>query len=437
MYLNIAVSLFLIPLLLNGAIPIRLCILAYVLYMAFSTRAIYYPSIVILLSYMSEAYVIYLAIILIGIIKYKTIKLNKLNGLFNVLFILLLIAIYSIVSNKSSYGIGIGLVLNQYQLYLSFFAFIYGALIAKDFDRAVVNGLIVSLLLLYLINYYLSLYDVTANIRIIFYIMPFIATLAYYYAFVKKEKYSLFYVVFLVLLLVIQYNFITFTLLFTSFASIIVVRSYFNKKVFAKAIMSVSTIMVLSSLIAVSIITNRSDKYTGNTAAMNDVGSMSDIHSFSQLLDRLSLKLFVDRGDLWASVWEDAFDNYNVLPPKKIKEITIHHNTGQDNDFEFHAHNVILEILRNDGIIFTFVLFCLFTLIFKKSTIFLSYPPTDSLLSLLAIVSLSNYIMGSISGIYVFLSSYALLGVGLLGVIYSKSINNTGSLIRSAPFDKI
>lgn len=421
-YLHLAISLALIPVILYAPPVVKLLVMLYAVWLIFTKDAGALPAIAIISSYLSNSYVIFFAFILISIINYNTLKKYGVHIIFIVLMLFLPFVAFQSGVKIFTFNMKSGLVLNQFQLYFSMFAFFYGILIKETFSKKVMMAYFITLILLYLLNFANLISPDFFMVRLTFYIIPFFGAFLSYYFFGRGKKVHVVYL--LIGILIILTSLIltdsTFTIYLTTFFAFVISTMYYNKKFkILYRSLGLPAFLVVFLLISYAITEFEVNDYS----SYKDL-EMSDINSFESLSNRMKMKFFDDRAPIWVGVWEDIIYDMNWLPPTVVSEIKVATRIDKEIDFDFHAHNVYLELLRTNGIIMGIVLsiiFVIFVLLARKIYLL---PGVNSLFIVFISAALSSMIIGAITGIYVLLATFAPFVITIIGLAYAMSQNN-------------
>jgi hypothetical protein len=375
------------------------------------------PALAIIATYMSNAFIIYFAIIALALINFKKLKSFGVHQLFILLLIFFPYILYLAGLKIFVLGEKFGLALNQFHLYLSMFAFFYGILIVESFSKKVMQASMLTLVLLYLLSYYSEFNPIFPLARLNFYTIPFFGAFFAYFLFSNgKGKQSAYFLIGIgILLSSFIFTATTFTIYFSSLFAFVLASMYFKNKFISLRITTGSIAYIVLLLLLIFAITGF-EKY--DYSAYRDM-SMKEVNSFETLSNRIGMKFFDDRAPIWVGVWEDIVYEKNWLPPFNVPKIKAVTRTFNKVDFEFHAHNTFLELIRSNGIIMGLVLSAIliyFSLLGRK---IFTLPNVDPLLIVFAVASIASLIIGSFTGIFVLLSTYAIFVLSIIGVAYA------------------
>jgi hypothetical protein len=137
-----------------------------------------------------------------------------------------------------------------------------------------------------------------------------------------------------------------FSVLFSIFVSIAILGLYKLKWKNLIRFFRSTPFYILLAWNVIYVITNASDLAVGLDG--EDL-AYNDLDDFWMLLQ---YKAFGDRGILWEGAWNHIASSKNYLPPIFLESYEFYNADGSLMEgIEFGAHNVILELLRNHGIL--------------------------------------------------------------------------------------
>ena len=123
---------------------------------------------------------------------------------------------------------------------------------------------------------------------------------------------------------------------------------------------------------------------------------------------------------IWNGVYESIVKEKDWLIPVDVKEIEIITKSDSVLDFEFHSHNLFLEFVRLNGILFGVLFSMIFVVLVVFSNRVLWVPgKLPPLLLVFIATSLGTTIIGAFTGIYVLLPNFAMLNMTFLGVAFA------------------
>lgn len=369
------------------------------------------PALMILLTFLSNSYFVYLSIPFIGFKSYSTLKSIKLHRFFTLSTTLVLVAFgYSIYYTVTKGG-GFGPNYSRFELVTSILAISYGALIKDRINRSVTNNFLIAFAVLFLIQ----ISGTVVFVRTLFYIVPFILI---FFIFRWKNRNSRKGYYHLILSLIITFLLIkffatTFTLILTALYGTIIYLIISSKRTWLiKKSLGFTPIIILMAILAFSI-----NSQINHSEVEGEIIEMKNINTTSGLIERGRLKLLKDRAPLWEGAFTQITSYPSLLPSDNIHNITI--SGLKDLEWEHHSHNVYLELIRKTGILLggiTSVLLFLGIVYSRKGVL------SKKLLNyelLFLCVSLGVVIVGSFTGIYVLLGNFALIPLAILGFTYS------------------
>lgn len=421
-YLHLVISFVSVLIIFFAPPAFKLLVMLYACWLVFTKDASALPALAVISTYMSNFYIIFFAFILLAILNFNKIKSYGVHIIFIILMLFLPYVLFQSGVKIFSLNMKSGLVLNQFQLYFSMFAFFYGILLIDTFNKKVMNVSIITMILLYLMNY-VNISPDFVNVRLTFYIIPFFGAFLSYYFFGREKKVSVVYL--LIGIIIILSSLIlsdsTFTIYLTTFFAFVISALYYKRKFKILYLsLGVPAFLVVFLLISYAITEFEINDYS----AYKDLG-MSDVTSFEELSNRMKMKFFDDRAPIWVGVWNDIVYDKNWLPPAVVSEIQVATRTDKVVEFDFHSHNIYLEFFRTNGIIMGIVasiIFVIFALLGRK--IFL-VPRVDSLFIVFISAAISTMVIGAMTGIYVLLSNYAPFVITIVGLAYAMSKNNS------------
>lgn len=426
MYVHMLISLFFLPFIIQETSSVRLIAAAYATFLVLRKDANSLPGLCILGSYLPNAYIIYFIIIALSIWNIKALQNFKVLNLFLILLLILPVVIYYIYSTVSLGKMSTGNAINQFQYYFSLFAFFYGVLIYKTINRTVFVGLFIVFIFLHALNVSDGLLlDSNIN-RLFFFIVPylFVLWLTFLGSLWQLRFALLFLLIGILILTTINFDDSTFTILLSVlYASAL----YFLVKKRLTVVLKVITGPIMfAGLIAIVF-------YTIVNADLvefdRNLVEMADINSYADLFTRFTQKWFVDRGTLWAGAWRDIVARDSYLPASVTENIVLQIDK-REIEFGYHSHNIFLDLIRNNGYIIGVILsfvFIRFNILGAK-VLFLNI--SEKFILVMFMVTIANNLVGGVTGIFVLLNSYALVGIGLTGVGHAYNISGFNLLSR-------
>lgn len=411
--LNLLIVSALIPIIVSGNFALKFLAGFYGIWLVYKRSWNYIPALILLISFLSNAYFIYLSILFLGIQNFSSLRFKGYSLVFIPSAFLALFAlgdsIYAVWEGKGSFGPNFA----KYEIVVSILSMTYGVLLKDKLNKTVATGLILSFLLVL----FLQWLEIVVFIRLMFYILPFAIGYALFsYLELKRFKVKKFFLS----LIFLVYVYITYTPTFTIILSGVLASFLFylySKKRFGllKGFIGSPALVILTAITFYAITSYSTNSfYEYRNLKMNDVENVSDFYN------RGRMKLFEDRAPLWAGALRQIVLNPSILPPTVIKEIEIDQR-GEKNKrkWEFHAHNVYLELIRTTGILiggFTIITLVLGVIKTKNTVIKYSITQEEALFFS---ISIGVILIGSFTGIFVLSRDFSLLPLTIMGYTYS------------------
>lgn len=349
MYLHLILSLLLLPLIINLGPILKLIFVPYVLFLIFSKDSQYFPALIILSSAGSTISIfIFIIIILLSFFNYNFLKRLHVDLLFLVSLIPLpffLIQLFITLYNGENFLLD----LQHWSLYLGIFPFFYGLIIGVNFNKNILSGIFIALVLLMLFSWASPLVGV---IRLSSLISIYFLVIGVYIIFMFTKRSNIHWMLKLVGLIYVislvlgfsEVKFHSFFSILLAFFIILAVRR--NQFVFLKYLTNPFFYFSLGVLM-IFIILNF--QHYGETEINNYEIEYSN---FSDYYDYIIYKAFSDRGVIWSGVWTSLRESNLWWPPEK--PLIYDYITAGGTEFseiQFGAHNIPLELMRNYGFI--------------------------------------------------------------------------------------
>jgi len=351
-----------------------------------STKNIaYFPLLAIITSFLSTGYLLYIQMFFICLANFETLRKRGLSTLFLIYTLMIITVLFYAFVKLQTSNINIGTSLKDYIFVLALSPFFYGAVVyskysKNDFDwERIFDALIIPFLFTYI---FINFSDTSQ---------------------LKKIIYSG-----LVLLYYLGTDGITFTLIFSAFISILLIR----RKVKSTIVPFVLVLLVV--YIPIYAINNSDDLDFTDFIDLD----MSDIRTLDDFNGRLGMKLIEDRGPIWTSAWNYLKENISILPPLDKYKLFVKSKLNSETEWEFHSHNLALESLLNLGLITGILVLIFFLYINFTSVKGLNYQRLKPIAKIFIIVSVVSNIVGSMSGIFPLLLDYAFLPLVIMGAYY-------------------
>lgn len=398
----------------------KIIMIPYVLFLVFSKKAIYYPSILLhTLPGTVITHIILLSVLIITIINYRKFINIKLDKLFIITLIpipiLLWVGIYRAVIDNSEIVKSLMFMMP----YLGLFCFYYGIFISKTFTKNIWSGL----LTVFLIMIVFQELDLFGTIRTLNFIFPFTLGIAVYS--VLKNKRIMTKNQILIIFIIQIYHFINFivgsslTNLTTLIFSIILLLLYiYNYRIILNILFKpISFAFII--FIFILLVSNYGDKTL--PVSVNDAAATYELRNYDQMKDRITFKLFADRLPLWKGSLELIYNEFKLFPSTIQSKISVKYESQMiEREVEYGAHNLYLDLIIPYGLIIgtmAIVVYILLIIIDAKNINRIN-TPAIYIICFLTIFSIS--FIGSISGSYMLSSNFSLLLMGLAGIVHSK-----------------
>jgi hypothetical protein len=402
-----------------GGTMFILVMIPYLLYMVFKMNAIYLPALILhCASETSANHIVFIAIIVLSIWKYRQLLSLKLGVLFWILIGLIPIFVWLVWQRISKVGDYPPVGFTYISYYLSFFAFFYGVLIGNTFTKKILM-VIYSILFIVFILYITGTLGFTRIVVAFTYL--YIASIPLIFHIGKKNYLLLGIALFAFTSLFIGVEESTFTTLFVSLFSLLLVFLYFKQK--RKLILRLTGIIpfIIIFVLYVYGINN----YMG--VVPDSVPEGIDIFSWTNLTNRFSFKFFGDRAPFWAGGFTQIITYQNLFPIPDQPDILAVFQSGQEAEITFGAHTTFIELVRKYGIIAGALLgFCLIYMTVISRKVFLIKNLNNYLVPFFAMAFACTIIL-SLTGQYEMMPGYALMTFGIMGIAYSFSRNNLKS----------
>ena len=382
------------------------------LVMVFSKDSRFLPALLLhCASDTSIMYVIFFAIIITCVINSNLLKANKQTKLLYILLlatmpIYILLVFQRIVYDGSTWQGALGYSC----FYLSFWAFLYGFIIAGTFARSVLKNIIIVLAVTYLYTFLFNHYSRVVSTLV------YIGTIyGLYLAFSKRKTFEGL-AVSLVSIVLFFSSGVTFTELLSLMYAVVL---FFMISINRLTIAQKSAGWIPYAAIALLMIYGMSNY---QIALYGEPTETIDFSSWENLKNRASFKLFGDRALFWAAGWEQLISLKPILPIHNIPDIIAYRADGSSTDeLSFGAHNTPLQLLRIFGFFMGGVLIlCYYKCTVLASKLFISEIAEKWFLPLV-IVSLTSSIVLFLTGTAAMLCNFALFSFGIMGIAFNKS----------------
>lgn len=390
-----------------GGISFKILMIPYTGWLVLKKDARYMPA---LLVHCTSATLvmpfIYLTFAFLSVKNFFYLKKMKLTGPLVLLLALFPVFIWLFFSKYSDTTDFVASIMSL-NMYLSFFAFFYGVLIVKPFDRGVIDAIILTLFLLFILHQF----ELQSS-RLIFFSYPlFIGFFSYFYFFRNinpKQVLLIFISLFSLIILLLDY---TFTLFFSSVFSFVLIGLYYSgrrKLIFTMTGMSayllVFVIMVLGVL---------------NYMQIDNISNITDANTNIAFTERIKFKLFADRAPFWDGAVKQIGLLNSFFPPVEVPNITATLIDNKDVEVSFGGHNIYLELVRNYGYLAGILLCFLYLFIGIVGRNIFLLKKINPLFMLLVASSVSIHIIGGLTGTYPVTMNFSIANFTILGAAYA------------------
>lgn len=323
--------------------------------------------------------------------------------------------------------------------YLGLFPFFFGFVIFPSFNRKIINALIIIFASVIILDF-LKLFDY--KFRLLFLVYPLFVTIFIAIVFkLIRFRFNVVLIIFIFLSFLIfltELNSASFTLLLSIMFTIFFTfgsrtsssaDSYYNAY---NADWSFLKFAFPISLIAIFFVINSN---LSNSIVVIDTDVLQedwDLTNFSQLGERIIVKIFSDRLPLWQSVYKNLFMTKNMMlwPPLVLEQsYTVENRFGSDLEITYGAHNLFLELCRTDGIllgVFIFSFFSYFLILGSKYlSLFIVKTDYNKVLFRVILISfITAAFFGTLFGQYPLMIgvSFPLFVISGMGFAYFKSV---------------
>lgn len=419
-FLQIAIAIITLPIQYFGSDFLKISLFPYVLFLLFSKKADYIPALVIYsLPGNTISLLIILGCFLISIINYRILKKMKIGFILKGLLILAPIFLYSFYELFFIKGVGFSLTFNYLSYYLGFFCLFYGVLVAPKFKQIHLNSIILVCFLLPLIMFIPS-HEEKIVIRLFWLALPLSMTILLKGFFNIKLKINSTLGIFsflFIFLIAIPYG-LKLTPVLSGIISIIILASLSKSSKIVYKILNpkiLSIFIFLFLMLALSL-------GQSNIQSNKEYDIDSEIDNFSSLLSYINFKAIDDRAVIWAGVIKEIDQNLLYLPTGSALKINFINSSGHSiEESDYGAHNVLLELIRQYGLIcgislsiFLIIIFSRFKVIFQNSK--------NSLLILFSASLLGLGISELFFGQALIMSIFSFTFFSMIGLCYGSSI---------------
>jgi len=389
----------------------------YLVYMVLKCDAVFLPALMLHCASETSAFsIVFISFILLSILKYKKLIKLKLGVLFWILIGLLPIFIWLVITNILNHEMYPPLAVAQTGYYLSFYAFMYGVLVANTFTDKVLNSVYVTLFVTYLL-YVSGLIEFTRIV--VGFSFLFSALLALFITSHSKNPLLFVLALFSFLSVLFIKEETTLTTLFVSVSSLLLTYLYFkNKNVLVQKLTGILPFLIILVLYVYGI-----TSYLN--ASKLPMPHKTNIADLQDLKNWVHWKFFFDRAPFWAGGFDQIIEYKHLFPIPEMPDITAVLRNRSKMEISFGSHTTMIELVRKYGIIAGVLLnFCLIYIVLISRKIFSIREINPYTVPLYA-MAVAVTIVLTLVGQYQILPGYAILSLGILGVAYGTYQFNT------------
>jgi len=389
-----------------------LAMIPYLIFMVFKLDAVYLPSLILhCASETSATTVVFISFMILSFINYNELIRLKLGILFWSLIGILPIFVWLVgyrIFSMSEYP---PLAFVYIGYYLSFFAFFYGVLISKTFNREILRNI-------YILLFVVFLFFLTGAIHftriIVAFTYIYISSLSLLFTNSKKNHLLLAIALFSFLSVFASSEESTLTTMFVSLFAFFIALMYFKRKsriIFSTTGYIAFILIFVLYFFGIQNYMNVDLQYVPQNTAFID---------FNNFSNRVSNKFYSDRAPFWAGGFTQIIKYRHFFPIPDIPDIIAKFSTGREINITFGSHTTFIELVRKYGIIAGGVLgFSLINMVIISRKIFLIRNLNPLMIPVYA-TAIATTIVLSLTGQYQIMPGYALLSLGVLGIGFSK-----------------
>jgi hypothetical protein len=404
-----------------GGTVFILVMMPYLMFMVFKNNAIFLPALILhCASETSATTIIFFSFIILSILKYKDLVRLKLASLFWILIGLLPVFLWLVWQRINIVGDYPPITFSYIGYYLSFFAFFYGVLVAKTFNRQIL------MIMYYMLFVVFVLYAINAlnfpRISVAFTFL-YVAALPLFLKFRNRNNIILVISIFAIGSLLSGSEESTFTMLFVCLLGFTITYLYFKNKT--------GVILKMTGIIPFVLIFALYGYGIGNymNSVVTDVPEGIDLTSWSSLSDRLSFKFFADRAPFWAGGFQQIALYQPIFPIVDMPDINATFQSGKELEVTFGSHTTFIELIRRFGILAGGLLgYCLIYIVIISRKVFKIKNLDKYIVPLFSMAFICTIVL-SLTGTFELLPGYSLLSIGVLGIAYFYSATNYPSTI--------
>lgn len=395
----------------NGGSVFIFAMAPYLVYMVIKCDAKFLPALILhCASETSAATVVFLGFILLSVLKYKELSKLKLEFVVYTLWALLPVFLWLVWYRITTMAEYPPLAFSYIGYYLSFFAFLYGALIFKTFTRQILITLYITLFVVYL-TYLMGFIQFTRIIVAFTFI--YMASISILIEGKIKNKLLAGITLFALISFFTGLEDSTFTMLFVSLFSFFLSLMYFkNKNLTVLKFTGYLPFILIVGLYIYGI----SNYYGTQFGYVPGKINITNLRDFST---QLSWKFFADRAPYWAGGFNQIVNYKHLFPVPDIPNIYAITASNSEIEITFGSHTTFIELFRKYGILPGFILsYVLIYLVIKSRKVFLVKNMDPYIIPFYSMAFATTIIL-SLTGQYQILPSYTLLSLGVIGIAYS------------------
>ena len=420
--LHLLIAFILLPGYFFLGIEYKIVLIPYVLFLLFSKKAIYYPALIIhFLPGTMISQIILLGCLVLSLGDIKILRQYRVSSMYILSISSFILLVY--ISIQKAYDLNYSIIdnLKDLAVYLGFFGFYYGVLVSAQFNRRIIERVLWVLLFSVVLQ---ALIADDGTIRYYFLALPLFITITIAKLITRRKisVSSIFIYISVLILVLVRLGRIelTFTLIMTTFISILIVFLYERFKTLFLEIRTGTIFAILIIFLTVYVVNN--PQFTGRPSDFETVNGITNI---SDLLTAFEFKAFGDRGVLWIGTWNTLIRDYYIWPPFKPSDIEFELYKGTLIDVSYGAHNIVLELIRQYGFMVGLSGVIIYLLIMMKLGKALSLTNSGPLMVIVGAVVLSTAFVGGLVGHFVLINNFSFLLMSLCGICYGVFIRTS------------
>ena len=425
-YLHVIIAIALLPAYTKLGESFKYLAAPYVFYLVWSEKPQYYPALIIQMATGSTISLMVLLLCLIKtVLNYK--KLKQITGSW-LIWLAFLPAPYMFYLTFIRYfEMDLGLIGSFVPLayYLSLFPFFYGILLSRNFNDFIFKAMIISLFLLFFISRFgiLGLIRINTFSIVLLLVIGLITIMPFKISF-HIDKVTKYLGLFTIISFFMTSSGEKFHITLSVLLAFGVLYLYLRRNKFLLNNLVKPRIFIVLAVVAILII-NSTYNYKGATDASDfSYNKIEDFPSY------IMFKALGDRGPIWYGVWHSVLDEKIYFPPLKVVGIDyLAVSGGLVEDSDIPAHNIVLELLRNYGLIFGFLFSGIYILMIIKFANVFRLKNQNPYVLLLSSVVFGIAIVVGMTGQFVLMPDFSLLLMGMAGICMGYSYHRQNSII--------